>query len=490
MSETMSRPERSLLTVSNRGPVEHQRGEDGTVESVPGTGGLATALRVAATLHPTIWLSSPMTETDRLIAEGKLPPPALDGVSHFVLTDPRAYELFYARFSNEVLWFLQHSLPWPEDLDREERERAWRDGYAEVNAAFAAKVVEELDSGAVRAVMFHDYHFYLAPGLVRQARPQAFLQHFLHIPWPRPAEWKRLERHMVEDICRSLLGNDSVVFQTHESATNFLETCQAYLAPCHVDPVKGTVTFGGRTTRAWADAISVDPEELERLSATPEFSRYRYLLRPPPGVKTLLRVDRLDLTKNVVRGFEAYRALLRDHPELREKVYFLALLVPSRGDIEAYREYQEEALALAEQINREYGNLRWKPVKVIFENNRIQALAAMSLYDVLLVNPVADGMNLVAKEGPLVNTHDGVLVLSRTAGAYEELGETALGIDPYDVGATTEALYRALTMPLPERRDRARWLKSIIRGHDLRSWFRALLEDIDQHAPLPASNAA
>jgi trehalose 6-phosphate synthase len=174
MSETMSRPERSLLTVSNRGPVEHQRGEDGTIESVPGTGGLATALRVAATLHPTIWLSSPMTETDRLIAEGKLPPPALDGVSHFVLTDPQAYELFYARFSNEVLWFLQHSLPWPEDLDREERERAWRDGYAEVNAAFAAKVVEELDSGAVRAVMFHDYHFYLAPGLVRQARPQAW----------------------------------------------------------------------------------------------------------------------------------------------------------------------------------------------------------------------------------------------------------------------------------------------------------------------------
>ncbi len=481
---------RYLLTVSNRGPAEHRWSDDGGMETVPGQGGLATALRVAANLQPTIWLSSPLTEVDRLIALGKASPPPLEGASHFVLTDPDAYDLFYGRFSNEVLWFLQHGLPWPEDLDRPERHRAWKDGYQKVNEAFADKVVEEIDSGDIRSVMFHDYHFYTAPGMVREARPHAFLQHFIHIPWPARHEWKRLETPIVSEICRGLLGNDSVVFQTRESAMGFLETCAAYLPVCRIDPVEGSVTFAGRTTRVWTDAISVDPEELDDMAASPEFSRYRYLLRASPGVKTLLRVDRLDLTKNVVRGFEAYRLLLKEHPELRERVYFLALLVPSRGDIDSYKEYQDEALGMVESINREFGSLRWKPVRVIFENNRMQALAAMSLYDVLLVNPVADGMNLVAKEGPIANTHDGVVVLSRTAGAYEELGENALGIDPFDVGGTAIALYRALMMPAPERHDRATWLKSIIRGHDLRSWFRALMDDIDRHAPLPASTTA
>jgi trehalose 6-phosphate synthase len=479
-----------LLTVSNRGPVEHRWSDDGCIESVPGQGGLATALTVAATLHPTVWLSSPLSEVDRLIAEGKEALPAGDGASHFVSTDPEAYELFYASFSNEVLWFLQHGLPWPEELDRAQRAKAWKDGYQKVNRAFAEKVIEEIEAGDVRAVMFHDYHFYTAPEMVRLRKPKAFLQHFIHIPWPAASEWKRLEAPLVQEICRGLLGNDSVVFQTHESACNFLDTCAQFLPLAQVSTADGTVTMGGRTTRAWSDAISVDPEELDEIAATAEFSRYRYLLRPSPGVKTLLRVDRLDLTKNVVRGFEAYRLLLRDHPELREKVYFLALLVPSRTDIESYREYQDEALEMVKAINREFGSLHWKPVKVIFENNRLQALAAMSLYDVLIVNPVADGMNLVAKEGPIINTHDGVLVLSRTAGAYEELGETALGVDPFDVGGTAEAMYRALMMPAPERYDRARGLKSIIRGHDLRSWFQALLDDIDRHAPLPASTAA
>jgi trehalose 6-phosphate synthase len=480
----------SLLTVSNRGPLEYAWSEEGDIDVVPGQGGLATALRVAAALHPTIWLSSPLSEVDRLVAEGRVLPPERDGAAHFVLTDPEAYDLFYGRFSNEVLWFLQHSLTWPESLGAREREHAWKAGYQAVNSAFAEAVIGELDSGAVRAVMFHDYHFYTAPAMVRRARPGAYLQHFIHIPWPGPSEWQRLEPAIVQALCLGLLGNDSVVFQTPESARNFIETCRAFVPQCRPDAVRGLVAVNGRQVRVWADPISVDPGELREMAASPEFSRYRYLLRPQPGVRTILRVDRLDLTKNVVRGFEAYRSLLRDHPDLREKVYFLALLVPSRGDIESYREYQDEALGLVESINREFGNLRWKPIRVIFENNRMQALAAMSLYDVLLVNPVADGMNLVAKEGPTVNTHDGVLVLSREAGAFEELGDAAIGVDPYDVAGTAGALHRALTMAPDERRQRAARLKASILEHDLRAWFAALLADIDRHAPLPASSAA
>jgi len=476
-----------LLTVSNRGPVEHRWQDTGAVESVPGQGGLATALRVAAQLHPTVWLSSPLSPVDRLIAQGKCALPPGASASRFVLTDPAAYDLFYGRFCNEVLWFLQHGLPWPADLDSEAREESWR-GYLEVNEAFADAIIDELDSGRIRAVMFHDYHFYTAPRLVRDARPDAYLQHFHHIPWPQPAEWDRLERPIVASICGGLLANDSVVFQTAQSAKNFVLTCQATLPHLRVDIREGTIVGGGRTTRVWSNGISVDPEELREVAATAEFSRFRWLLRPGSGQKTIVRVDRLDITKNVVRGFEAYRLLLRDHPELREKVHFLAVLVPSRSDIDSYREYQDASHAIARQINREFGNHHWTPVKLIFENNRTQGLAAMSLYDVLLVNPVADGMNLVAKEGPLINTHDGVLVLSKRAGAYEGLAPAVIGIEPADVEGTAAALYHALTMPASERHDLAAHLRALVRAHDLRGWFRMLLDDIERNAPLPASS--
>jgi trehalose 6-phosphate synthase len=258
-----------------------------------------------------------------------------------------------------------------------------------------------------------------------------------------------------------------------------------------IDEESGLVTHRDRRTRVWANGISVDPVELDEIAMTPEFSRYRYLLRAAPGQKMIMRVDRLDMTKNVVRGFEAYERLLEDHADLRGKVMFLALLVPTKGDIPMYSRYQEEALARAQEINRRFGNLHWKPIRLLFEHNRVQALAAMSLYDVMLVNPVADGMNLVAKEGPVLNTHNGVLVLSTTAGAYSDLSCGAVGVDPYDVEQTAEALYQAITMPAVERRERAERLRRAIRNKDLRAWFQALFNDIDANAPAAAgSNAA
>jgi trehalose 6-phosphate synthase len=234
----------------------------------------------------------------------------------------------------------------------------------------------------------------------------------------------------------------------------------------------------------------VDPEELGLAAASPEFSRYRYLLRPDPGQKTIVRVDRLDLTKNVYRGFEAYERLLEDHPEMRGKVSFLALLVPTKTDIPAYQRYQDETRALADAINKRFGNMHWKPIRVLFEHNRMQALAAMSLYDVLLVNPLADGMNLVAKEAPMLNTHDGVLVLSYKAGAYAELSVGAIGIDPEDVQGTAGALYQALNMGPAERHQRWTRIREAIRDHDLRAWFRRFLQDIQSNAPVADISAA
>jgi trehalose 6-phosphate synthase len=480
---------RRLLTVSNRGPVEFQRDEDGELTGVPGQGGLATALRVAAEIQSTTWLSSPITDVDREIAAGHHAVSTSGGSSRFVVTDQRAYDLFYGSFANEALWFLQHAMPFPDELNPQRLREAWSDGYVVVNQAFADEVVEELAEGGYRAVMFHDYHFYLAPALVKAARPEVYLQHFIHIPWPGPSEWQRLEKPMLEAIVRGLLGNDSLVFQTPDSVRDFLDTVRKVLPDASVDVSSGLVASGGHATRVWANGISVDPGELESAAGTPEFSRHRWLLRSSPGQKTIVRVDRLDPSKNVVRGFEAYRLLLRNHPELREHIYFLALLVPTRSDIPFYRSHQEETHALAAALNSEFGNYHWKPLRLIFEHNRVQALAAMSLYDVLLVNSLADGMNLVAKEGPMLNMHDGVLVLSKRAGAYAELGEAALAIDPEDVEQTAEALYQALRMDPKERRERSSRLRKVIREHDLMAWFAELLDDINVNAPLAESAA-
>jgi trehalose 6-phosphate synthase len=484
-----------LLTVSNRGPVEFTYDQDGRVVPVPGRGGLSTALYAAAQarLAPMVWLSSPLTPLDRALAEGACSAEdseKLAGAARFVITDPVAYEQFYACFANEVLWFLQHSMPWPEELTIDRRVRAWFEGYLPVNQAFAQAVINELDGGDFGAVMFHDYLFYAAPRLVRDARPNAYLQHFVHIPWPEPEVWDRLETELVRDICDGLLANDSIVFQTPSDAHNFLLTVEMFVPDACIDLLAGSVVLNGHAARVWTNPISVDPEELDLAAASPEFSRYRYLLRADPGQKTIVRVDRLDLTKNVYRGFEAYQRLLEDHPELHGKVSFLALLVPTKTDIAAYQRYQDDTRALAEAINKRFGNLHWKPIRLMFEHNRMQALAAMSLYDVLLVNPLADGMNLVAKEAPMLNTHDGVLVLSYKAGAYAELSSGALGINPEDVEETAAALYQALRMDPVERYQRWTRIREAIRDHGLRDWFRAFLTDIEKHAPVADSSAA
>jgi trehalose 6-phosphate synthase len=478
-----------LLTVSNRGPVEFHRDEEGKIVAVPGQGGLATALRVAAQLYPTTWLSSPISPLDREMAAGGFAPGDAESESLFVATDAKAYDLFYGHFANSVLWFLQHLLPLPEELSGPLIEEAWRDGYLAVNRAFANRIAEELATGDIRAVIFHDYHFYAAPRLVRERAPNAYLQHFVHIPWPAPAGWAQLDPAILAAICDGLLANDSLVFQTPNDAARFIETCVAALPDVSTDH-ESIVRYAGHATRVWSNGISVDIEELLDAAASPEFSRYRYLLRPDPALKTIVRVDRLDPTKNILAGFKAYARLLDDHPELHESVHFLAQVFPSRSDIATYVRYQEEVLSLAQSINRRFGNLHWKPIRLLIEHNRMQALAAMSLYDVLLVNPLADGMNLVAKEGPILNTREGVLVLSRRAGAFAELGCGALAIDPEDVEATKDALYAALTMPISERRERAARIRHTVRQRDLRDWFRALLSDIEANAPEAVTSAA
>jgi trehalose 6-phosphate synthase len=351
--------------------------------------------------------------------------------------------------------------------------------------------------GGVDIVMLHDYHLYAAPAHIRSYLPSAFLQHFIHTPWPAAGEWEHLPASIVESICGGLLANDSVVFQTPNDAANFVETACCYLEEAQAGSRSGSLIYGGHEVRIWSNPASIDATALECGRLNQDTRRMRDALDDRFGdLPLILRVDRMDPSKNIDGGFDAYARFLQLHPEWIGRVRFLALLVPSRSNVAEYRIYANRILAQVEAINELFGWDGWQPISVIVDQNRPQALAAMELYDVLLVNSRADGMNLVSKEGPILNQIDGALVLSKTAGSYHELKEGALGVAPDDLDATAAALHEALTMAPAERRRRAASLRRAILAHQSEDWFGLLLADARWEVPtsrisvLPASFTA
>jgi trehalose 6-phosphate synthase len=472
-----------LIMASNRGPVEHSFDESGRIRRRDAAGGVATALNIVARRQPVTWIAAASSEADRAVAILGQPVPIGPESDLRLLDLPEsAFHAYYESFCNPILWFVQHSLGEllsERDLAQETCS-SWHDGYVPVNQAFADAIIEEIpDDGCDVQVMLHDYHLYLAPRMIRAARPMAALQQFVHIPWPGPAAWRVLPESIVRRICGGLLANDSVVFQTEASVENFLATCRAYLGErAVVLERQGSIEYLGQTTFAWANPVSIDVSELSTMRASPTLEHYRQTLVAPPEVKTILRVDRMDPSKNILDGFEAYDLLLRRHPELREKVRFLAFLIPSRSSIPEYADYQSRVMALVDSINRRYGTGDWQPVTVFLQNNRVHALAAMTLYDVLLVNSLADGLNLVSKEGPLINENDGVLALSETAGSWEELRFGALRVNPYDIVDTADTLYEALHMDAEDRLMRSGALREAIHGHQAADWLKQQLKDL------------
>ncbi|MEX2159818.1 MAG: trehalose-6-phosphate synthase [Dehalococcoidia bacterium] len=472
---------RRLILVSNRGPVEHRTNERGDIEQVCASGGVAAALSALAPGRPITWIAAATGALDRVLAtQGELLP-LDDGKYVRLIAPPReVYDLFYGTFSNPVLWFVQHAMYDRLEMDDVDAVAvdAWQRGYLPVNQIFAETVIDELErSGSRGRVMLHDYHLYAAPLFIRNRRPDAVLQHFVHIPWPQPDAWRVLRTPIVQSICEGLLANDSVAFQTQAFARNFIDTCRAYLTDC--EATADRITHAGRSTRVWANPVSVDIWDLRRQLALPEAEAYRSKLAAPPEMRTIVRVDRLDPSKNVATGFRAFGRLLESHPEWVGKVRFLSFLVPSRTGVAEYRRYKDEVFAAAGEVNARFATPDWQPVAIYYEHNRLQALVAMSLYDVLLVNPLIDGMNLVSKEGPAVNARNGALVLSETTGAFEELRAGAIPVLPHDIAGTAAALDRALRLPAEERRECTRLLREAIVRHDLRRWFRLLLEDLD-----------
>jgi trehalose 6-phosphate synthase len=495
----LSRPaavvrQQRLLIVSNRGPVEHYYDEVGRLRRRRARGGVASALTSLANSAPISWIASAASEADREVAAEDALLDVNDSTQLRLVAPPKeAYDLFYGTFCNPLLWFLQHSM-W-DRLDRadvrSEVLHAWEHGYLPVNQAVAEVVAGEFRSGRnCGAVMLHDYHLYAAPLFIRNLCPGAALQHFIHIPWPSLEAWQNLPRQIVDSICEGLLANDSVVFQTEKWAQDFLLTCWAFFPSARVDFSEGVVTYRGRRTRVSANPISVDVFDLRSQISSPEARPYFAKLAAETAEKTIVRVDRLDPSKNIATGFRAFDLLLQQHPEWLGRVRMLSFLVPSRESIPEYRAYAEEVFGLVREINARHGTGDWTPIKLYYEHNRLQALVALSLYDVLMVNPLVDGMNLVSKEGPVLNRRDGALVLSEAAGSFEELRTGALPVRPEDTEDTARALHAALTLPENERRERAALLRRAVLKHDIGRWLQVQLEDlaaIDDTKPAPAA---
>ncbi|HLI70153.1 MAG TPA: trehalose-6-phosphate synthase [Ktedonobacteraceae bacterium] len=479
-----------LIIATNRGPVEYYITRNNTIKSRRGAGGVITALIEAGSqMEEVSWVAMAMTEGDRIALkegyQGRLPSPILGQKVQlrYVVIPKTAYRKFYEQISNHLLWFLQHYLYNPaEDSATTKRVLdAWDNGYRVANQAIADAVIAEIENEeTLPVVMLHDYHLYLAPGMIRQQHPEVVMQQFIHIPWPDARCWHFLPNNITRDIFQGLAGNDIIGFQTQRDARNFLEGARTVLDGSDVDFEEGTVMWQGHQTQARAYPISISVTGERKVVNSAAGKRAAEKIRSLLGEKTIMRVDRIEPTKNIVRGFQAYDQLLEEHEELRGHVKFLAFLVPSRQSLPEYKRYTAEVTRIIEKINQKYGTPDWQPITAFLQNDRTQALAAMQYYDVLLVNPIIDGMNLVAKEGPVVNQTDGVLLLSRTVGAFQQLGKACIPTSPTDVEETTQALYRALTLPLPERHSKATLARQIVERNDLHDWMQAQIVDINR----------
>lgn len=478
--------QRRLILASNRGPVEYYFTEDRRLQARRSSGGVVTALSGISKYIELDWIASAMGEGDRQVAREapggrvKVPLAGEKLYLRFVVSPRNTYHKFYSIICNPLLWFLQHYM-WNSsrtpNIDHVVY-NAWESGYVPVNQAFAQAVIDEVvESESPPIILLNDYHLYLVSAYIRKQLPDSVIQHFIHVPWPSPRYWQLLPDFMRQTILRSLCTADIVGLQTEWDVQSFLHCCQAFIDVADIDYRSRTVRINDHIVRVKAYPISIDVAGLKKLVSSARLQEYEEKLHHLYGEQTIVRVDRAEPSKNILRGFRAFDMLLERYPQFLGKVKFIAFLVPTRTHLKQYQRYMQEVMQLIETINDKYGNEDWHPIDFFYENNYIQAMAGMRAYDVLLVNAVIDGMNLVAKEGPTVNNRDGVLVLSETIGACEQLGENALTVAPTDLEGTTQALYKALTMPPGERRKRAAKLKKSIEEEDIANWLLHLLED-------------
>ncbi|WP_330458505.1 trehalose-6-phosphate synthase [Streptomyces sp. NBC_00820] len=467
-----------VLVASNRGPVSYEvdpDSADGALLARRGGGGLVSGLSAIGPDTDAVWVCAALGDGDREAVRrargGLLPAEDTGGQRVRMLgIDADVYADAYNGIANSTLWFVHHMLyqtPLEPVFDAEFR-RQW-ESYRAYNRAFAEALAEEAAEGA--AVLIQDYHLALAPRMLRQLRPDLRIGHFSHTPWAPPDYFRLLPDDLAAELLTGILGADRAAFLTRRWADAFTECCHEVLGP--------GIPSG---TRIGVHGLGADADFLRERAHRADVAERMAALREEVGEgrRTIVRVDRTELSKNIVRGLLAYRQLLRDRPEWRERVVHVAFAYPSRQDLAVYRDYTDEVRRVAQEINAEYGTPGWTPVVLHVKDDFARSLAAYRLADVALVNPIRDGMNLVAKEVPVVSDEGCALVLSREAGAYEELGDDAIVVNPYDITGTAEALHEALSLPAAERAERSKRLAAAGTALPPAQWFLDQLGALDR----------
>jgi trehalose 6-phosphate synthase len=494
--ERLLAPDQRLVVVSNRGPLTFRHTRAGEWKLSRGSGGLVTALGTVGRLAPVRWVSAAMEAGDRQAREALRSDgeegrrlreaiaeqmPGQDLELELVTVPEDAWKDHYSVVSNPFLWFLQHQLyqlPYQPSVD-DDLVRAWRLGYRVVNERLGEAALAGSGGTERPVVLLQDYHLYLAAETIRAMRPRALLLHFNHIPWPGVEAWQVLPQALRRSICEGLLANDILGFQTDRYATNFLLAADAFVRDARVDRDGRNVRWRGRTIWVRSYPISLDPVALSTFATSDAVTEARAgleaRLERAGSPRLIVRVDRLEPSKNALRGFLAFEALLQRQPELRRSVRFLAVQSVSRERLPEYARYASEVREVVARVNG-MADPDAQPIWLLDGSDYALAIAALQLADVVLVNPIVDGMNLVAKEAVLVGQP--VLVLSETAGAAEQLAADALTVTAADVAGTSRTLARALAMPAEERLRHLRRLRASVRNEDLGWWLARQLRDL------------
>jgi len=467
-------PEAPVLVVSNRGPISFSFDDDGGLVAKRGGGGLVSSLGPLVRDMGATWMAAASNEADvAAAAEGVI---EAEGFKFRSLAiDPAAYQMAYDVVSNATLWFLHHGLF---DLTRRPRlDRRWReawDAYRDVNHSFAQAVIDEAPEGAI--VLVQDYHLALVGTWLAQERRDLRAIHFSHIPFCEPGALRVVPSDVAEELLVGLGSHASCGFHSRRWAANFEACCTEVL---------------GFTPATFVSPLAPHYDDIAALAAQDDCRREQAWIDEVRGDRKLIvRVDRIEPSKNLLRGFWAFDDLLRTRTEWRGRVVFVALVYPSREGLPEYLAYRQEVEAVARAINDRWATPGWTPIVLDTTDNFARSIAALVRYDVLLVNPVRDGLNLVAKEGPVLNTNDGVLALSREAGAWDELGSVALEVNPFDVSGTADVLAAALTMAPGERKAHATALAEIAMSRVPRDWFDDMVAVASSASGLPDPPAA
>ncbi|HWG64546.1 MAG TPA: trehalose-6-phosphate synthase [Streptosporangiaceae bacterium] len=480
-----------VLLASNRGPVSFSLGEDGSLVARRGGGGLVSGLSSVSGQADVLWVCAALGDADRAAARrapgGRIDAeaaesggPPVPSAVRMLDIPPLTFQRAYNAVANSTLWFIHHMLFNTPNRPRFglSFRREW-DSFRAYNAAFATALAEgadEAQAGTPVRAMIQDYHLTLVPRMLADQRPGIKIAHFSHTPWAPPDYYRLLPDSVGREVLDGILGADHAGFLNRRWAESFMDCCAEFLG-ADVDASAGTVRHREHVTSIGVHPLGVDAAQLrERAAASDVQTQVAALKASTAGQQLIVRIDRTELSKNIVRGLAAYRELLATHPEWQGRVTHLAFAYPSRHDLPEYREYTAQVQRTAVEIIDEFGTHEWDPLILGVDDDYARSLAAYLLADVLLVNPIRDGMNLVAKEGPILAQRGCALVLSTEAGAAAELGADALLVNPFDITQTAEALHQALKMPDAERTRRRDSLARAASALPPTAWFQVQLE--------------